>query len=197
MKGGNIIIISFCKSRIKAARLETLEAFLHCGCAQTDFSVLTALYSILEVWDAVCRDLDCSCESLQTFANHASLGPVFTTMKNEKLLFQLTLLVAAFFWDTYDSGVPAVMPLEFTWVALQSVSCHSSNLTVKALFLSLQTHFNPGSATLVLQHSTWALADSSLLHCTVITNSHSTGHSLPHVRQGVQRGNHGISQPGH
>lgn len=47
-------MISFCKSGIKAARLETLEAFLHCGCAQTDFSVA---YSTIQHFGSVRRSL--------------------------------------------------------------------------------------------------------------------------------------------
>lgn len=36
--------------------------------------------------------------------------------EKKNLLFQLTLLVADLFWDTYHSGVPGIMPLEFTWL---------------------------------------------------------------------------------
>lgn len=57
---------SFCKRGMKAAGLEPLKASLHFGCAQTDFSVLTALHIILEEGEALCCDLDCSCENLLT-----------------------------------------------------------------------------------------------------------------------------------
>ena len=48
VKGGNIIMTSFYKGEMKAARLEPLETSLHFRGVWTDFSVLAVLYSILE-----------------------------------------------------------------------------------------------------------------------------------------------------
>lgn len=117
------------------------------------------------------------------------LGLLFATVRNKNLSFHMALSVAALSWDTHHAEVTGIKPPELMWLpphckmSSMPFSCQTPAWHCRPVVSQdLQCRF--------CNNSSWGLADGRLPRCTVKTNSHNTGHSLPQIRQAARRGNH-------
>lgn len=94
-----IITTSFYKGGMKTPRLELMKVSCTSGVHRLIFHCLQHYTSFWKHETQPGVTWIATCQSLLISATYPLPGVVFATVKNYNLLLQLTLLVAAFFWD--------------------------------------------------------------------------------------------------